>query len=80
MKRWQMATVAAVLAATSLGVAGASLGSARPPADSIVVAPGNIVTLNADWRPPGAPEHAPVIPIAPALPAATGPVLFNADF
>jgi Domain of Unknown Function (DUF1080) len=81
MKRWQIATVGVALAVASVGVAGASF-TGTPHADGpVVVVPGTVVVANPNWQPSGpAPAHPAPLPAAPALPAAAGPVLFQADF
>ena len=80
MKKWQIATVAAAIAATFAGVWGGS--QARTPAtpDGIVVPPATVVTVNGDWRPAGASAKPLVLPSAPGLPTAPGAVLFSSDF
>jgi len=82
MKKWQIGGTIAALMLAVIGIVGASLAGspAAPPPNSRVVANGPIVSANPDWRPPGAPDHQPPVPLAPALPAPTGPVLFSADF
>ena len=81
MKRWQIATVGVALAIASVGVAGASFTGAPHADGPVVVVPGTVVVANANWQPsgPGPARPAP-LPAAPALPAATGPVLFQTDF
>ena len=81
MKRWQIATLAAALAVASVGAVGASF-SGTPHADGpVVVVPSTVVVANANWQPSGpAPARPAALPAAPALPAATGPVLFQTDF
>ncbi len=91
MKKWQIATAVAALAVTTAGVvgawpagprhtAGATAGSAALAARTVVVPPVTVVSVNDGWRPPGAPDKPLIVPAAPGLPSAPGPVLFSADF
>ena len=81
MKRWQIAGVGVALAIASIGVAGASFSGTPHPDGPVVVVPSTVVVANPNWQPSGPAPAAPApLPAAPALPAATGPVLFQADF
>jgi len=80
MKRWQIATVAAAIAATFAGVWGGSLARTPATPGGIVVLPATVVTVNGDWQPDGAPKRPLVLPAAPGLPSPVGTVLFSADF
>ena len=82
MKKWHIATLAAAAAVASIGVAGAALNNGPQAGQgTVVVAPGREVEANPNWVPNGAaPTSQGVIPPAPALPAATGAVLFSTDF
>ena len=81
MKKWQIATTAAALAVASAGAVGASLAGALPAQGPVVVVPGTVVVANPNWEPAGPAYNAPTtLPIAPALPAAAGRVLFSNDF
>jgi len=84
MKKWQIAAVGtALLIAVVAAVAGAMGPSlAGPPQASgpVVVVPATVVSFNQGWAPPQQQARPATLPQAPALPAATGPVLFNADF
>ena len=81
MKKWQIATTVAALAVASVGAVGASLAGALPAQGPVVVVPGTIVVANPNWEPAGPVYNGPTtLPVAPALPAATGRVLFSSDF
>lgn len=84
MKKWQIAAVgAALLIAVVAAVAGAigpSLAGPPPAPGPVVVVPATVVSFNQGWTPPQQQARPATLPQAPALPAATGPVLFNADF
>src|SRR5690349_17327964 len=84
MKKWQIAAVgAALLVAVAGAVAGAMgpslAGPPQPPAP-IVTLPATVVVANPAWQPPAQVSRPDKLPLAPTLPAATGPVLFSADF
>jgi len=81
LKKWQIATTAAALAVASAGAVGASLAGALPAQGPVVVVPGTVVVANPNWE-PGGPAYArpATLPVAPALPAAAGRVLFSNDF
>jgi hypothetical protein len=71
----------AALAVASVGAVGASLAGALPAQGPVVVVPGTIVVANPNWEPAGPVYNGPTtLPVAPALPAATGRVLFSSDF
>src|SRR6476659_9632213 len=81
MNRWQMAGVAAALAAIGAGAVGVSLARTPTATGNIVVPPVSaIISPNEGWQPADAPAKPPTIPTAPGLPAATGTVLFSSDF
>ena len=81
MKKWQIATTVAALAVASVGAVGASLAGALPAQGPGVVVPGTVVVANPNWEPAGPVYNGPTtLPVAPALPAATGRVLFSSDF
>jgi hypothetical protein len=81
LKKWQIATTAVALAVASAGAVGASLARALPAQGPIVVVPGTVVVANPNWVPPGPGYARPaIVPVAPALPAAGGRVLFSNDF
>ncbi len=81
MKKWQIATTVAALAVASVGAVGASLAGALPAQGPVVVVPGTVVVANPNWEPAGPVYNGPTtLPVAPALPAATGRVLFSSDF
>jgi hypothetical protein len=81
LKKWQIAITVAALAVASAGAVGASLAGALPAEGPIVVVPSTVVVANPNWDPVGPGYNRPAtIPVAPALPAATGRVLFSTDF
>ncbi len=80
MKKWQIAGLAAAIAAGSVGVWGVSLARTPATAGAIVVPPAVVISVNGDWRPPGAPDKPLILAAAPGLPSAPGPVLFSSDF
>ena len=70
MKKWQIATLAAAVAVTSVGAVGASFSWAPHPDGPVVVVPGTVVVANPNWQPSGpAPARPAPLPAAPALPA-----------
>ena len=80
MKKWQIATMAALLALALLGAVGVSLAGPRA-TGPIVVVPATLVVANPGWVPAGPAHPRPAtLPAAPALPPAAGAVLFSADF
>ncbi len=81
MKKWQIASLAAAVAVASVGAVGASFSGAPHADGPVVVVPSTVVVANPNWQPSGAgPARPAPVPVAPALPVASGPVLFQADF
>src|SRR4051812_44566801 len=84
MKKWQIAAVGAALLVAGAGAVAGTFGSslAGPPqqAANIVYIPATVVVVNQGWAPQAQAQRPAKLPLAPALPAASGPVLFNADF
>ena len=81
MKKWQMGAIAAALAAVAVGAVGVSLAGPSRQAGAPVVVAATVVVANPGWTPSGPVQPRPaVLPKAPALPPATGPVLFSSDF
>src|SRR5947208_16750175 len=84
MKKWQMAAAGAALLVAGAGAIAGTFGSplAGPPqqAANIVTLPATVVVVNQGWAPQTEAQRPAKLPLAPALPAAAGPVLFSADF
>ena len=84
MKKWQTAAVGAVLLVAGAGAIAGTLGSslASPPQQTanIVTIPATVVVVNQGWAPQEQAQRPTKLPLAPALPASTGAVLFSADF
>src|SRR5438552_2309778 len=82
MKKWQIATIGAAVVVAVAGL-GASFAGAKPPAPpaNVVVLPATVVVANPNWAPSAPAQPRPAtLPLAPALPPASGTVLFSADF
>ena len=82
MKKWQITGLAAALVAGAAGMVGATtLAGPPPPPAPYVTLPSTVVVANPDWAgPPTTQQRPATLPAAPALPKASGAVLFSTDF